>query len=209
MQREMQNGENCENTDVETVKNKSSNTENKDRNEDLLRIVEAILFASPEPITLTKIARIAGVKLKAVRDAIFLLQEEYRTKETALEIMEVGGKYTMRVKPEYSVYVEKFRELDIERGTLRTLAVIAFKQPVKLSELAKIRGNRCYEHVRKLEDLGFIKLDPSGRTKIITTTKKFAEYFGLKSSNPESVKKFLANAAKRDARLEKYIHEKT
>ncbi len=205
MQREMQNGENRENADGETVENKSkANSESE-----LMRIVEAILFASPEPITLTKIARIAGVKLKAVRDAVFLLQEEYRTRATALEIMEMGGKYTMRVKPEYSVYVDRFRELDMERGALRTLAVIAFKQPVKLSELAKIRGNRCYEHVRKLEELGFIRLEPSGRTKVITTTRKFAEYFGLKSSNPESVKKFLANAAKRDARLEKYIREKT
>jgi segregation and condensation protein B len=173
-----------------------------------VRIVEAILFASPEPITPAKIARAAGVGVRRVRDAIFLLQEEYKTKDTALEVIEVGGKYAMRVKPEYHTYVERFRGLDMERGILRTLAVIAVKQPVKLSEVAKLRGNRCYEHVKKLEELGFIQVEKSGKTKIITTTKKFAEYFGLKAADPEYVKEFLLKASKRSG-LEKYIREKT
>jgi len=78
-----------------------------------------------------------------------------------------------------------------------------------MSDLARIRGNRCYEHVRKLEEMGFIKAEKSGKTKILTTTRKFAEYFGIKAGDPESVKEFLRRAAKRDAELEKYIRDKT
>ena len=174
-----------------------------------VRVVEAILFTSPEPIPPAKIARVSGIKLNAVREALNALVEEYRKRDTAIEVIEVAGKYAMRVKPEYHSYVDRFRELDMERGMLRTLAVIALRQPVKMSDLARIRGNRCYEHVRKLEEMGFIKAEKSGKTKILTTTRKFAEYFGIKAGDPESVKEFLRRAAKRDAELEKYIRDKT
>ncbi len=176
---------------------------------EVTRIVEAILFTSPEPISPAKIARVSGINLKAVREALRSLVEEYRGRETAIEVIEVAGKYAMRVKPEYHGYVDRFRELDMERGMLRTLAVIALRQPIKMSELAKIRGNRCYEHVRELEEMGFVKAEKSGKTKILTTTRKFAEYFGLKAGDPESVKEFLKKAARRDAELEKYIRNKT
>jgi len=174
-----------------------------------VKIVEAILFTSPEPISPAKIARVSGIKLNVVREALNALVEEYRERDTAIEVIEVAGKYAMRVKPEYHSYVDRFRELDMERGILRTLAVIALRQPVKMSDLARIRGNRCYEHVRKLEEMGFVKAEKSGKTKILTTTRKFAEYFGIKAGDPESVKEFLRRAAKRDAELEKYIRDKT
>ncbi len=172
----------------------------------LVRVVEAILFTSPEPISVAKIARTAGAGIKEVREALKELQKEYVGRETSLEVIEIGEKYSMRVKPEYHEYVEKFRELDMERGVLRTLAVIAVKQPIRLSTLAKIRGNRCYEHVKKLESLGFIKTEKVGKTRVITTTKKFAEYFGLKAVSPESVKELLSRAGES---LEKYIRDKT
>ncbi len=178
-------------------------------NEKVVRIVEAILFTSPEPISPAKIARISGVNAKNVREALNRLLKEYEERDTAIEIIEVAGKFAMRVKPEYHSYVDRFREVDMERGLLRTLAVIALRQPIKVSELVRIRGNRCYEHVKRLEELGFIKAEKSGKTKILTTTRKFAEYFGLKSGSPEDVREFLRRAAKRDAELEKYIRDKT
>ncbi len=174
---------------------------------EIVRIVEAILFTAPEPIAPAKIARVAGIGVRRVKDAILLLKQEYLDRETSIEIIEVGGKYAMRVKPEYHSYVEKFRELDMERGVLRTLAVIALKQPIKLSDLAKIRGNRCYEHVKKLEELGFVNTRKAGKTRVLTTTKKFAEYFGLKGKDPKSVREFLRKAT--SGKLEKYLREKT
>ncbi len=172
---------------------------------ELVRIVEAILFTASEPISVPKIAKAAGVNVKEIIDALKKLQNEYKNRSTSLEIIEIGKKYLMRVKPEYHKHIEKLREVDMERGTLRTLAVIAVKQPIKLSKLAEIRGNRCYEHVKKLEELGFIKTEKSGKTKIITTTKKFAEYFGIKTDKPEEVKKFLI---KKDSKLENYLRDK-
>ncbi|AEA47400.1 SMC-Scp complex subunit ScpB [Archaeoglobus veneficus] len=169
------------------------------------RVIEAILFTSPDPLSPSRIARIAGADVKEVENALAELVEEYATKDSAIEVIEVGGKYLMRVKPEYHTYVERFAEKDMEKGVLRTLAVIALRQPIMLSKLAKIRGNKCYDHVKKLEEMGLIKAEKRGRTRILRTTKKFATYFGLKTGNPEEIREFLRKAAKEDSALEKYI----
>jgi len=125
------------------------------------------------------------------------LIEEYSSRDTAIEIIRIRDKYLMRVKPAYQKFVGRFVESELDRSCLRTLAIIAIKQPIELSKLAKIRGNRCYEHVKKLEELGFIKAEKKGRTKILTTTKDFAVYFGLNTDDPEEIKKLLKSDLER------------
>lgn len=174
---------------------------------ELAKIIEAILFSAIEPLSVSRIAKIAGKDVKEVEQSLKELIEEYTRRDTSIEIIELNKKYLMRVKPEYSDYVKKFVEKDLDKGSLRTLAVIALKQPILLSKLAKIRGNKCYDHVKKLEEMGFIKAEKRGRTSVLTTTKEFAKYFGLKSSNPEEIREFLRKyAAKKDSALEKYIN---
>lgn len=68
---------------------------------------------------------------------------------------------------------------DFSRGALQSLSLIAYRAPMKQSEAVKIRGNRAYEHLKELEERGFINRQPKGHTKIITLTRKFVEYFGL------------------------------
>lgn len=169
------------------------------------QIVEAILFSATKPFSIKKIAKMSGLTEEEVQEAMKQLIEDYRSDETSIEVMELKEKYLMRIKPDYHPYVEKFVEKDIDRGSLRTLAVIALKQPLPLSKLSKIRGNKCYDHVKKLEDLGFVKSKRSGKTRILSTTKEFALYFGLSSNNPEDIRDFLKKAAKSDSELEKYV----
>ncbi|RLI78800.1 SMC-Scp complex subunit ScpB [Archaeoglobales archaeon] len=171
------------------------------------RIVEAVLFSSTDALTPNAIAKISSIHVDDVKTALNELIEEYETRDSALEIVKIGNKYLMRVKPEYYPYVEKFVEKDLDKGSLRTLAVIAFKQPIMLSKLAKIRGNKCYEHVKKLKEMGLIRAEKKGKSSILTTTKEFAIYFGLKSDKPEDIKEFLKNYAKKDAKLEEYFED--
>jgi len=152
--------------------------------------IEAILFASSDPISAKEIAKIIKIDKEEAIRLVRELIKDYQSRETAIEIAELGDKYLMRVKPEFSNVVRPLTERDLERGVLRTLAVIAVKQPIKLSELAKIRGNKCYDHVKKLRELGFIKVEKKGRSTILTTTENFSRYFGLKSSDPEEIRKF-------------------
>jgi|Deesub1362A_J573_1020465.scaffolds.fasta_scaffold00292_30 segregation and condensation protein B len=173
---------------------------------EIKKIVEAVLFSSSDPVSVTKISKVTKIDAGHVQKVINLLIEEYSARESSIEIIELGSKYIMRVKPSYYPYVEKFMEKDLDRGTLRTLAVIALKQPILLSKLAKIRGNKCYGHVKKLEELGLIKGNKKGRSKLLSTTKQFSDYFGLKSNSPEDIKAFLKNyASANDLGLEKWI----
>ncbi|HID43979.1 MAG TPA: SMC-Scp complex subunit ScpB [Archaeoglobaceae archaeon] len=169
------------------------------------KVVEAILFSTTKPFSIREIAKMTGMSVEEAEKSIRELIKDYSNRETSIEIIELGGKYLMRVKPRYHQYIENFVEKDLDRGSLRTLAVIALKQPLPLSKLAKIRGNKCYEHVRKLVDIGFVRTKKAGRTSILSTTKEFAIYFGLDSTNPEDIRSFLRNAAKTDSELEKYI----
>lgn len=164
---------------------------------DVVRVVEAILFSATEPLSSISIARIAKTSVKEVESALEELIKEYSSRDTAIEIVKIKDKYLMRVKPAYQRYVGRFVESELDRGCLRTLAIIAIKQPIELSKLAKIRGNRCYEHVKRLEELGFIKAEKKGRTKVLTTTKDFAVYFGLDTDDPEEIKKLIKSDLER------------
>ncbi len=151
--------------------------------------IEAILFSSPEPVDVRDIAKILRKKVEDVEEAVNELIKDYESRPTALEIIRLGNRVLMRVKPKYQHLVSGERDLD--RSTLRTLAVIAVNQPIELSKLAKLRGNRCYEQVKKLEELGLVKSEKKGRTKVLTTTEAFVKYFGLNVSSIEEIKDVL------------------
>jgi chromosome segregation and condensation protein ScpB len=61
---------------------------------------------------------------------------------------------------------------------MKTLALIAYKQPINQSLVVKYRNNKAYDHLKLLLDEAFIKKEPKGRTFVLTTTTKFIEYFG-------------------------------
>ncbi len=150
--------------------------------------IEAILFSADKPISIEEMGRISGIEKARVGEIVKNLMNEYRARKTALEIIQLGNGYVMRVRPAFSKYIERLAERDLDRGTLRTLAVIAYHQPIKMSDLARKRGNKAYGHVKRLEELGLVDAEKSGRTRILRTTKTFCEYFGIEESDPEGIK---------------------
>jgi len=158
---------------------------------ELKKIIEAILFSSSESVDDKELRRIIGKDNIEILNVISELIKDYSSRDTSIEIIKVGEKFLMRVNPQYAEYVEKFTVREFDRGTLRTLAVIASKQPITLAKVAKIRGNKCYEHVKKLQERGLIKAEKKGRSTILTTTKEFAIYFGLSSAEPDKIKEAL------------------
>jgi segregation and condensation protein B len=85
----------------------------------------------------------------------------------------------MKVRDEFLAQVRRLSNFtDISDGETKTLAVIAFYQPIKQSEIVKIRGNRAYEQVKNLIGAGLIVAEPKGVTKLLSTTERFADYFG-------------------------------
>lgn len=152
------------------------------------KVVEAILFVASRPVGVDEIIK-AGVSKKNLEKAINELKNRY--KNSAIEIVEVDDKYVMQIRNEFAEHVKKFAPMNISKSVLKTLAIIAYHQPVKQSEMKKIVGSQIYEHVKELKKEGFIKTKREGRTKIIEVSNYFYDYFGFSKKNKEKMKEIL------------------
>ena len=144
------------------------------------KILEAALFMSPKPLTLEELNSIAQNQSRLETKAMMSeLISFYSSRKSALEVVELAVGYQMRVKEEYEDHVSHFAQNSMfNRGVMKTLAFIAYKQPISQSVVVKYRNNKAYDHLKLLLDEGFIKKEAKGRTFILTTTTKFIEYFG-------------------------------
>ncbi len=144
------------------------------------KIMEAALFMSPKPLTVEELNNIAKINSRVETLALIReLMHFYNTRKSALEIVELPVGYQMRVKEEYEDEVQQFAQNSMfSRGVMKTLAFIAYKQPISQSTVVQYRNNKAYDHLKLLLEEGFIKKEPKGRTFVLTTTTKFIEYFG-------------------------------
>ncbi len=117
------------------------------------------------------------------------LASEYARRGSGLEIRSIGDGYAMQVRAYLAPEVVSLAPSELEAPLIRTLAIIAYKQPIRQCNLVEIRGNKSYEHVKELEKRGMINAAKQGRTKVLTTTRAFADYFGLASCHPEAVRR--------------------
>ncbi len=87
----------------------------------------------------------------------------------------------MDVKPEYASLINKIAsgESEFSKAEQETLAVIAYKKPIKQSMVVKIRGNKAYEHVKKFLELGLLTSKKQGRTYILDLSENFYNYFSV------------------------------
>jgi segregation and condensation protein B len=144
------------------------------------KILEAALFMSPKPLTLDELNSIAQNQSRLETKSMMTeLINFYSSRKSALEVVELPVGYQMRVKEDYEDYVSHFAQNSMfNRGVMKTLAFIAYKQPISQSVVVKYRNNKAYDHLKMLFDEGLIKKEAKGRTFVLTTTTKFIEYFG-------------------------------
>ena len=155
------------------------------------RVIEAALFSAGRPLKVSEIALATGISADTIRKALKKVIKEYGDKDTAIEIAKVAGKYVMQLKDKYTDPAEMLARPEISKQYLKTASLIAYHQPIKQSDLVEMIGPKGYEHVRELKGLGVIKAKRYGATKILTTTKKFVESFGIDAKKPEEIKKWL------------------
>ena len=108
------------------------------------------------------------------------LMFDYSSRDGALEIDDEDG-YIIQVKAEHLDIVEKLCPVELKPAVVKTLTVIALKEPIRQTELKEMRSN-AYEHIQELLEKGLISRtkDKNGRSYNLKTTPKFAEYFKLK-----------------------------
>ncbi|MEM5868435.1 MAG: SMC-Scp complex subunit ScpB [Candidatus Aenigmatarchaeota archaeon] len=144
-----------------------------------IAILEAALFITEKPLSIEKLSEILNIEKERVLELLEKLKERYSCESYGIQISDIGG-YRLVVKPKYLPYVRKLtRHADLSRSLLRVLSIVAHYKEVRQADLVRVLGNRVYEYVKKLEEMGFIKTEKISRTKIIKLTKRFEEYFGV------------------------------
>jgi segregation and condensation protein B len=154
---------------------------------DLKPIIEAMIFAAPEPVTVKTLVKLLdGESKEAIVQAIDALKHDY-DRPGGLQIVEVAGGYQIVTRPELHEWVRRlFHERTTQKlsvAALETLAVIAYKQPVTGPEIAEIRGVNAVGVLSTLMERQLVKIvgrkQVVGRPFLYGTTREFLDRFGL------------------------------
>jgi segregation and condensation protein B len=160
---------------------------NQDAETTVQSVVEAVLFASDEPLTESRLANIVETGVKQVRQHIENLNEKYQTNHNAFRIEQIAGGYQMLTLSPYNHWLRKLLRVrsdsKLSPAAMETLAIVAYKQPVMRADIEVIRGVAAGEVLRSLCYKGLVKIvgraEVLGRPMLYGTTKKFLEVFGM------------------------------
>ena len=172
------------------------------------RTVEAALFMATEPLSLERISRIANLKSAVrARELLNELQDEYR--DRAMDIVQGPNGWDMRVKDELLPAVAHLTPYaDMSEGCKRTLALVVYREPIHQSEVIQVQGNKAYSYIRQLLRMGLIKAEKQGRTKVLSLTREFENYFGEeKEKIKERLEAQLAHRKRKPAPEEEILRE--
>jgi segregation and condensation protein B len=151
----------------------------------LLRLVEAMLFAAAEPLTLDAVtARLPKYAVDQAKDLLVEIERKYAGR--GVNVMRVAGKYTLRTAPDLvdALKIERSVTRKLSRAAVETMAIIAYHQPVTRAEVEEIRGVMLSRGTLEiLMEAGWIQprghRETPGRPALWVTTEHFLLHFGL------------------------------
>lgn len=161
--------------------------------QDLTRVVQALLLAAKEPLSLERIAAVFEEYQRPqpakLSEALAVLQQE--AEGSSQELIEVASGFRYQIKADYAPWVSRLWEEKpprYSRALLETLSLIAYRQPVTRGEIEDVRGvSVSSQIIRTLEDREWIRVvghrEVPGRPALYATTRHFLDYFNLKSLN--------------------------
>jgi segregation and condensation protein B len=161
-----------------------------DEQDDLIAVLEALIFAAPEPVPMPKLSQaLPRVNDARLRSALGELARRCSEQNRPYELAELAGGYCFLTRPEFAPYIaamRKARERErLSPAALETLAVVAYRQPVTRAEIEAIRGVQSAPMLKTLLDRKLVKI--TGRAEVLGrplqygTSKKFMDLFGLAS----------------------------
>jgi segregation and condensation protein B len=178
---------------------------NEEKMQRCLRLLEAALYVAGRPLDLNELCSVLSTRSKEkTRKFTKALMQEYSTRNTALEILELkDDRYVLQLKADFTPLVKKLvnRPL-LSAGPLKTLSYIAYRQPVSQKRVIQVRGQHAYGHVKLLKEMGLVGAERSGRSMTLRTTDYFADYFGLTQDTAtmkRELKRIFGEAIKEDA----------
>jgi segregation and condensation protein B len=156
---------------------------------DVQALVEALLFASPQPVTLRQLMHAIGQPEQVIRQVLEQIRCEQDRAERGLVLRETRGGYQLGTKPELDPLLRQaLRGVrprpPLSRPALETLAIIAYRQPISAPEIQTIRrvdGAGVLETLLKRKLIATAGHKPDGRAQLYRTTSQFLSDFGLRS----------------------------
>ena len=156
---------------------------------ELKRILEAVLLAAPQPLSLAELRKVFADEIAG--DVLRVLLDELRVEwnDRSLELLQVSSGWRFRTRAEFLPYLARLspeKPPKYSRAVLETLAIIAYRQPVTRGDIEDIRGvTVATQIIRVLEERGWVDVvghrDTPGRPALLATTKKFLDDLGLRS----------------------------
>tara|TARA_Y100001936_G_C15935993_1_gene592046 strand:+ start:189 stop:815 length:627 start_codon:yes stop_codon:yes gene_type:complete len=142
-------------------------------------LLEAILFGAGRSMSVDELASLLSLRNFQVKEGLEELKSMMSSRNSgALQLTEVTGRWIIEVKPEISPSLPESFKPEIPQRLLPAAALIAYHQPMPQAQLRDMLGPKAYDHVRDLASLGLIDKRRDGLTRRLTTTRRFAEYFG-------------------------------
>jgi len=149
-----------------------------------IKKIEAILFVSGRFMSMQDLMSLSDLNPIIIQNLIEKLREKYLKNDSAIEIVEKNGSWKMNVKQEFLNIINKLAtgSSEFSKAEQETLAIIAFKQPIKQSVIIKIRGNKAYDHIKKFVELNLVKKKKMGHTHELSLSDDFYDYFNVNES---------------------------
>ena len=160
-------------------------------NTNLKYALEAMLFASGEPLSINAMAQTLEITPSETKKLLNELKDEYDYAQRGIRIMRMDNKYQMLSRNEYFDYIKKILQIApasfLSQAALETLSIVAYKQPVTRSDIEYIRGVQSSSSLDLLVDRGLVrasgKLDLPGRPSGYETTEEFLKMLNISSLN--------------------------
>lgn len=159
------------------------------RREDIKNIIESILFAYGNPISVNELNYAINEELssKEIEFMLNLLIKEYEENDRGIQIIKLENKYQMCTNKKYASFIKKILEpkkkKSLSQATLETLTIIAYKQPITKVEIEDIRGVKCDKAIQTLLENELIieagRLDKIGKPIIYKTTNEFLKLLNI------------------------------
>lgn len=151
--------------------------ENHER--DSIEKVEAALFIAGRFLNLQELIMLTDVNPIMLKEILHRLEKKYKV--GVLCLVNRNNSWKMDVAEKYHYLINKLATGNAEftKAEQETLAIIAYKQPIKQSVIIKIRGNKSYDHIKKFRELGLVIAKQNGHTLDLSLSEEFYEYFNV------------------------------
>jgi segregation and condensation protein B len=141
--------------------------------------VEAALFIAGRFLNIQDLIMLTDINPITLKEVLIKLERKYS--RGAIVLVNRNNSWKMDVSEKYTYMVNKLAtgSTEFTKAEQETLAVIAYKQPIKQSVVIKIRGNKAYDHIAKFIELGLLQSKKAGHTNDLMLTEEFYEYFNV------------------------------